>query len=133
MDILDLSILVIISYELYEQKYYLYGYLVFYYINYLLNALLNTDIDEMSNSSEGKYGYPSFSTQSIIYSITYLFNLTENNLIFFICLVILLISVLNKKNELTYLQILSGAIFGIIVGYTAYLVCKFNIENYKKE
>ena len=91
MDILDLSILVIISYELYEQKYYLYGYLLFYYINYLLNALLNTDIDEMSNSSEGKYGYPSFSTQSIIYSITYLFNLTENNLIFFICLVILLI------------------------------------------
>ena len=47
MDILDLSILVIISYELYEQKYYLYGYLVFYYINYLLNALLNTDIDEI--------------------------------------------------------------------------------------
>lgn len=133
MDILDLSILVIISYELYEQKYYLYGYLLFYYISYLLNALLNTDIDEMSNSSEGKYGYPSFSTQSIIYSITYLFNLTENNLIFFICLVILLISILNKKNEITYLQIISGAIFGIIVGYTAYLVCKFNIENYKKE
>lgn len=133
MDILDLSILVIISYELYEQKYYLYGYLVFYYINYLLNALLNTNIDEMSNSSEGKYGYPSFSTQSIIYSITYLFNLTENNLIFFICLVILLISILNKKNEITYLQIISGAIFGIIVGYIAYLVCKLNIENYKKE
>ena len=122
-------IILIVYYDLYkEQKYYLYVYLVGIIINYVINTLLNTNTTYMNDREDMVYGEPSLLIQHISYSLSYIMNITENNLLLFGGIILLFTLILtesnyeNKKN----IEIISGMIFGSLIGFLSYELFKLS-------
>ena len=122
-------IILIVYYDLYkEQKYYLYVYLVGIIINYVINTLLNTNTTYMNDREDMVYGEPSLLIQHISYSLSYIMNITENNLLLFGGIILLFTIILtesnyeNKKN----IEIISGMIFGSLIGFLSYELLKLS-------
>lgn len=115
-----LSIILIVIYDLYkDQMFFLNVYIIGSFLNYYLNKFLNKNTDFSNDREDETFKNPSLIIQHITYSIVYLSNLTNNNLLLFIsCIILFTIILLKIKfEENSNLQILSGILFGLFSGY----------------
>lgn len=122
-------IILIVYYDLYkDQQHYLNVYLVGMVINYYINKFLNTNTLEMSDREDMVYGKPSLLIQHISYSLSYIMNITENNLLLFIGLVLLFTLILTESNyeNKSNITIISGIIFGSLIGFFSYELFKLS-------
>ena len=122
-------IILIVYYDLYKgQQHYLNVYLVGMVINYYINKFLNTNTLEMSDREDMVYGKPSLLIQHISYSLSYIMNITENNLLLFIGLVLLFTLILTESNyeNKSNITIISGIIFGSLIGFFSYELFKLS-------
>lgn len=124
-DLAFILIVFIVTYDLFEyQKFFLNGYVLGSIINYYLNKFLNKNTDLMNDREDEIFCKPSLLIQHISYSIMYLFQITEKYILIYTSCIILftLILIKIKLEENNNLQILSGIIFGLFIGYINYYV-----------
>lgn len=122
-------IILIVYYDLYkEQKYYLYIYLVGIIVNYVINNLLNTNTRYMNDREDMVYGEPSLLIQHVSYSLSYIMNITDNNLLLFGGIILLFTLILTESNyeEKKNIEIISGMIFGSLIGFLCYELIKLS-------
>jgi|TARA_B100000900_G_scaffold411456_1_gene431184 hypothetical protein len=122
-------IILIVYYDLYkDQQHYLNVYLIGMVINYYINKFLNTNTLDMKDMEDMVYGKPSLLIQHISYSLSYIMNITENNLLLFIGLVLLFTLILTESNyeNKSNITIISGIIFGSLIGFLSYELFKLS-------
>ena len=125
--------------RLYKRPYYLGGYLVFFIINEIVNTCLKSLIkenrpkSELENASifdnnEGadKYGMPSHHTQSLFFSLIYLYCVTNNVWIIMIELFIIGVTIYQRYNTKrhTLEQLAAGSLIGSMIGYISFISTK---------
>lgn len=129
--------------SIWKRSFYLYFYVLFYFMNDLLNPFLKNIIREPRPKGYGdnletyykyddgphKYGMPSGHSQSVFYSITFLWLVVKSPLLLIMSLSIGSLTLYqrytNKKHSL--LQLLGGAIVGIFVAYITYYISNMKL------
>ena len=122
--------------KLWKQK-YIYGYLLFYIINIFINNLLKNTIKQARpnntmNTNKEKYpgvhiyGMPSYHTQSVFFSITFLYLINKSIFILLIECFIAFITIYQRwvYRHHTIEQLLVGSFIGIINAYIGYIVTR---------
>jgi hypothetical protein len=127
--------------KLWKQK-YIYGYLLFYIINIFINNLLKNTIKQarpnntMNTITEKypgvhKYGMPSYHTQSVFFSLTFLFLVKKSVFLLLIECFIAFITIYQRwiNHHHTIEQLVVGSIIGIINAYIGYILTYQYITN----
>ena len=131
--------IVITSAQLFMQKYYLAGYITFLFINMFLNKWLKLHYKESRPSNEAEtgapfdisdpnifgmpsadnYGMPSGHSQSILYSVSYLYFVTRSTLFLILGLMLSAITIYQRWQfkRHTVKQLAVGSAIGILMGY----------------
>tara|TARA_A100001035_G_C27768946_1_gene495226 strand:+ start:1168 stop:1566 length:399 start_codon:yes stop_codon:yes gene_type:complete len=128
-ELAGILIILLVYYDLYkEQKYYLYIYLVGIIVNYTINNLLNKNTTYMNDREDMVYGEPSLLIQHVSYSLSYIMNITENNLLLFGGIILLFTLILTESNyeDKKNIEIISGMIFGSLIGFLSYELFKLS-------
>lgn len=128
-ELAGIIIILLVYYDLYkEQKYYLYIYLVGIIVNYTINNLLNKNTTYMNDREDMVYGEPSLLIQHVSYSLSYIMNITENNLLLFGGIILLFTLILTESNyeDKKNIEIISGMIFGSLIGFLSYELFKLS-------
>lgn len=137
-----IAFIIIFTYFLYYQKFFwLWVYLLLYIFNYFIIGILQKSLrdprprdgkkfmkDEFHNSEA--YGMPSGHSQTVFFSLVFFFMVTRSIPLLLIMLFIAMCTIFQRVlyRKHTILQVIVGAIIGIILGYSSY----FLINNYKK-
>ena len=126
--------------RLYKTPYYLGGYLVFFTINEIINTCLKSLIRENrptgkdpenasifdNNEGADKYGMPSHHTQSLFFSLIYLYCVTHNVWIIMIELFIVGVTIYQRYHTKrhTLEQLAAGSLIGSMIGYISFISTK---------
>jgi len=126
-----LSVITILN--LLNQKKFLISYLVFFVVNHYINKILKTvireprpsnsiQINDMDNNEGSKYGMPSRHTQSIFYSLTFLYLVKSDVYLLIAGLFIASIAIYQRwtYRRHTLEQLIAGSLIGTFFAYFAY-------------
>jgi len=121
--------------KLWKQSSYLYGYLVFSLINFAVNGIVKTiakqprpyggqSIINEHYVGVNKYGMPSGHTQSVFFSMTYLYLITNSSGLLLIEMFIAALTLYQRWNyrQHTIEQLCVGAFIGICVAYGGFYI-----------
>ena len=139
-------VMIINSYALWIQPYYLVGYLFFLFFSSIVNKTLkyiykeprpdneisieNMDIFNWTGIKD-IYGMPSGHAQSVSFSLSYLYFVQESIYVVLLTTSILGLTIFQRWNyrKHTLLQLFVGTVVGLLVGALAFQVTKFSLED----